>query len=107
PLSAYLTGFHADRDPVAILPRTRAELDDQLEGVRTGGFAYDHGAIHPSIHCIAAPWPTGTLPAALACFGSREKIEGDADLIESTLRAATKPGATAQDVIAVAARIET
>jgi DNA-binding IclR family transcriptional regulator len=103
PLSTYLAGFHADRDPVAILPRTRAELDAQLEGIRTGGFAYDHGAIHPSIHCIAAPWPTGTLPAAFACFGSREKIEGEADLIESTLRAATKPGATAQDVIDAAA----
>jgi DNA-binding IclR family transcriptional regulator len=103
PLSTYLAGFHADRDPVAILPRTRAELEAQLAGIRAGGFAYDHGAIHPNIHCIAAPWPTGTLPAAFACFGSREKIEGDAALIESTLRAATKPGATAQDVIDAAA----
>ena len=99
PLSTYLAGFHADRDPTAVLPRTRAELEAQLDQIRTDGFAYDHGAIHPSIHCIAAPWPTGTLPAAFACFGSREKIEADAELIKATLRAATKPGATAQDVI--------
>jgi DNA-binding IclR family transcriptional regulator len=103
PTSSYLSGFQADRDPAAALPRTRAELDTELEAIRAGGFARDHGAIHPSIHCIAAPWPTGTLPAAFACFGSRETIEGQTGLIESTLRAVTKPGATAQDVIDAAA----
>jgi DNA-binding IclR family transcriptional regulator len=104
PLSSYLASFGADRDPAAALPRTRAELDANLESIRAGGFARDHGALHPSIHCIAAPWPTDTLPAAMACFGSREKIESDADLIEAALRAATKPGATTQDVIEAAAK---
>ena len=99
PLSSYLAGFGADRDPAAALPRTRAELNADTESIRAGGFARDHGAIHPSIHCIAAPWPTDTLSAAMACFGSREKIEADAALIEAALRAATKPGATAQDVV--------
>jgi DNA-binding IclR family transcriptional regulator len=99
PTSAYLAGFHPEPDPGAAVPRTRAELEAELEEIRSGGFARDHGGIHPSIHCIAAPWPTDTLPAAFACFGSRERIEADAALIESTLRAATKPGATAQDVL--------
>lgn len=103
PLSTYLAGFHADPNPPAALPRTRAELEAQFDEIRTSGFARDHGAIHPSIHCIAAPWSTGTLPAALACFGSREKIETHGPLIESVLHAATKPGATAQDVIDAAA----
>ncbi len=104
PTSAYLAGLHPDRDPGGALPRTRAELEAALEPIRDGEFARDHGGVHPSIHCIAAPWPTDTLPAAFACFGSREKIEAAAPLIESTLRAATRPGATAQDVIDAAAR---
>lgn len=103
PHSTYLTNFGADRDPAAALPRTRAELDAELKSIRVGGFARDHGALHPSIHCIAAPWPTDTLPAAMACFGSRENIEADAELIEAALRAATKPGATTQDVLDAAA----
>jgi DNA-binding IclR family transcriptional regulator len=103
PMSAYLAGFQAEPDPVTALPRSRAELDAELETIRADGFARDHGGIHPSIHCIAAPWATDTIPAAFACFGSREKIEADAALIESTLRAATKPGASAQDVIDAAA----
>jgi DNA-binding IclR family transcriptional regulator len=103
PLSNYLASFHADRDPTAALPRTRAELEAAIEPIRGGELSRDHGAIHPNIHCIAAPWPTDTVPAALACFGSREKIEAETDLIESALRAATKPGASAQDVLDAAA----
>jgi DNA-binding IclR family transcriptional regulator len=99
PAAAYLAGFHPEPDPGAAVPRTRAELDADLQEIRGSGFARDHGGIHPSIHCIAAPWATDTIPAAFACFGSRETIEADAALIESTLRAATKPGATAQDVL--------
>jgi DNA-binding IclR family transcriptional regulator len=102
PLSTYLAGFHADRETAA-LPRTRAELDAAIEPIRAGDLSRDHGAIHPNIHCIAAPWPTDTLPAAFACFGGREKVEAEAGLIETTLRAAAKPGATAQDVLDAAA----
>jgi DNA-binding IclR family transcriptional regulator len=103
PASAYLAGFNVEPDPVAAPPSTRAELDAELESVRADGFARDHGRVHPSIHCIAAPWPTDTVPAALACFGSREKIEAETELIERCLRAATRPGATAQDVLDAAA----
>jgi DNA-binding IclR family transcriptional regulator len=103
PTSAYLEGFRPERDPLAALPRTRAELEAELDEIRADGFARDRGAVHPNIHCIAAPWPTDTLPAAFACFGSREKIEAETALIESTLRAAIKPGATAQDVLDAAA----
>jgi DNA-binding IclR family transcriptional regulator len=103
PMSAYLAGLHAEPDPVAALPRTRAELEAELEPIRAGDLARDRGRVHPSIHCIAAPWPTAALPAAFACFGSRAKIEAETALIESALRAATKPGATAKDVIDAAA----
>jgi DNA-binding IclR family transcriptional regulator len=102
PLSTYLAGFHADRETAA-LPRTRAELEAAIEPIRAGELSRDHGAIHPNIHCIAVPWPTDTVPAALACFGGREQIEAAAELIETTLRAAAKPGATAQDVLDAAA----
>jgi DNA-binding IclR family transcriptional regulator len=103
PASTYLAGFRLAPDPAGALPRTRAELEAELESIRAEGFARDPGRIHPSIHCIATPWPTDTVPAALACFGSRERIDADAALIEAALRAATKPGATAQDVIDAAA----
>ena len=103
PVSAYLASLHVDPATVAALPSTRAELDVELESIRADGFARDHGRVHPSIHCIAAPWPTDTVPAALACFGSREKIEAEAALIERSLRAATRPGASAQDVLDAAA----
>lgn len=103
PASAYLAGFHAEREPVAALPRTRAELEAELEGIRGSGLSRDRGGIHPSIHCLAVPWPTDTLPAALACFGSRETIEAEGAVIGSSLRAAARPGAAAQDVFDAAA----
>jgi DNA-binding IclR family transcriptional regulator len=102
PLSTYLAGFHVDRETTP-LPRTRAELEAAIEPIRAGDLSRDHGGVHPNIHCIAAPWPTDTVPASLACFGGREKIEAEAKLIESTLRAAARPGATAQDVLDAAA----
>jgi DNA-binding IclR family transcriptional regulator len=103
PASAYLAGLRVEQDPGAALPRTRAELEAELGTIRESGFARDHGALHPGIHCIAAPWPTDTVAAALTCFGSREKIEGERELIETVLRVAAGPGATAQDVIDAAA----
>jgi DNA-binding IclR family transcriptional regulator len=87
------------------VPRTRAELDTELHRIRADGFARDHGEIHPSIHCIAAPWPVAGQPAAIACLGSREEITTRTNVIEDCLRAATQPGATTQDVITAAARI--
>jgi DNA-binding IclR family transcriptional regulator len=86
------------------LPPTRKALDAEIETIRETGFARDHGELHPAIHCIAAPWPTPELPAALACVGSREEIETNEDTIEACLRAATRPGAGAQDIFDVAAR---
>jgi DNA-binding IclR family transcriptional regulator len=103
PVEAYLANFSAPDSPPSSLPRTRAALDAELEQIRATGLAYDHGGLHPGIHCIAAPWPTPTLPAALACFGGREAVESGAVLIEACLRAAVRPGATAPDVIAAAA----
>ena len=83
---------------------TRADLDAEIETIRKTGFARDHGELHPAIHCIASPWPTPELPASLACIGSREEIAAGRETIEACLRAATKPGAGAQDIFDVAAR---
>ena len=103
PVATYLSNFATTDASSTPLPRTRAEIDAELADVRATGLAYDRGGLHPGIHCIAAAWPTPTLPAALACFGGREAIDSGAELIEACLRAAVRPGATAQDVIAAAA----
>jgi DNA-binding IclR family transcriptional regulator len=85
-------------------PLTREALEAEIATIRETGFARDEGELHPAIHCIAAPWPTPELPAALACIGSREEIAGARGAIEDCLRAATRPGAGAQDIFDIAAR---
>ena len=85
-------------------PRTRKALAAEIATIRETGFARDRGELHPAVHCIAAPWPTPELPASLGCIGSREEMEINRDAIESCLRAATRPGAGAQDIFDVAAR---
>ncbi len=102
-LPTFLADFIAGDPPAAPLPSTPAELEAELSGIRAAGFARDRGAIHPSVHCIAVPWSTGVLPAALACSGTPEAIDGGSDLIEACLLAAAKPGARGLDVAAAAA----
>jgi DNA-binding IclR family transcriptional regulator len=102
-LPSFLADFTAGDAPAASLPTTAAELEAELEDVRAGGFARDRGAIHPSVRCIAIPWPTGVLPASLACSGPPEAVEGASGLIEACLTAAAKPGARGLDVAAAAA----
>jgi DNA-binding IclR family transcriptional regulator len=98
-----LADFTSGDAPAATLPRTPAELETELAEVRAIGFAFDRGAIHPSVRCIAIPWPTAVLPASLACSGTPEAIEGESELIEACLTAAAKPGARGLDVAAAAA----
>ncbi len=102
-LPAQLADFGSGAAPAAKLPATRAELEADLDDVRASGFAHDRGAIHPSVRCIAVPWPTAALPASLACTGTPEAVEGASDLIEACLLAAVKPGARGLDVAAAAA----
>jgi hypothetical protein len=83
--------------------RTRAELDARIGQIRGAGFSRDHGAIHPSIHCVARPWPAAGLPSAIACVGSQDEITTRRALIEACLTAATEPGATSPDIIRAAA----
>ena len=85
------------------MPLTRAELDLDLDQIRATGFARDRGELDPSTFCIAVPLPAPGLAASLACFGPRELVTDGEQLIEAALRAAAKPGATAQDVISAAA----
>jgi DNA-binding IclR family transcriptional regulator len=93
-----------DRSDTSI-PGNRADLDAEIATIRETGFARDHGELHPAIHCIAAPWPTPELPASIACIGSREEIDTNRDSIEACLRAAVRPGAGAQDIFDIAARL--
>lgn len=101
PIPAYLDALPAT-DPDRHLPRTRAELDAEIEATRVSGFARDRGELHPAIHCIAVPWPSAGLPAAFACFGTRTQLEGSRDLVERCLLAAARPGAEPPDVITAA-----
>jgi DNA-binding IclR family transcriptional regulator len=103
-LPTYLSALEPDAEPADTLPRDRKALDAALEGVREQGVARDHGEVHPSVHCIAVPWPTPALPAALTCFGDRAKIESSAPLIESCLRAAARPGAGPHEIATAAAK---
>jgi DNA-binding IclR family transcriptional regulator len=81
------------------VPVTREALASEIATIRDTGFARDQGELHPAIHCIATPWPTPELPAALACVGSREEVAAARDAIETCLRAAVRPGAGSQDVL--------
>jgi DNA-binding IclR family transcriptional regulator len=111
-LASEVAGFIASF-PGSVLPggaggepdliRTRGELDEAICDIRAHGFARDHGRLHPSIHCIARPWPAARLPSAIACIGNRDEIATRQALIEACLTAATEPGATSQDVIRAAA----
>jgi IclR family transcriptional regulator, acetate operon repressor len=102
-LGTYLAGFGDEGEGAAALPRDRAALDAELERVRASGFARDRGELHPAVHCIAAPWPTASLPAALFCLGDRAAIEDAEPLINACLRAATRPGAGTREIVAAAA----
>lgn len=98
PLFSLSTGEAAS---VYSLPRTRAELDAELATVRSAGFATDHGALHPAIHCVAIPWPGNAMTASISCVGSAREIADNAEVIRAALTAAALPGADPRDIIAV------
>jgi DNA-binding IclR family transcriptional regulator len=98
-VASFPGGAHAEPQ----VTRTRAELDARIARVRREGFSRDPGRIHPSIHCIARPWPTAGLPSAICCVGSQDEITMHRALIEACLTAATEPGATSPDIIRAAA----
>jgi DNA-binding IclR family transcriptional regulator len=104
PVVGYIESIGPGGEPSGTIPLSRAELADSIDSIQKDGFARDAGELHPAVHCIAMPWPTGDLPASIACIGSREAIDGHAAQIEACLTAAVKPGAGAQDVFGVAAR---
>jgi DNA-binding IclR family transcriptional regulator len=100
---AFLASYQHAGSGTSGVPRTRVELEADLSRSRTRGFAVDSGEVHPSIFCIAAPWPTAGLPASIACIGNRDEITAQMHLIEDCLRTATQPGATTHDIILTAA----
>jgi DNA-binding IclR family transcriptional regulator len=102
PMGAYIARQEQGGAPVDPIPKTRHELDAQLAAVREAGFAHDRGELHPSINCIAAPWPGLEIPASLTCIGTADVIEASRALIERCLQEATSPGASVQDVIRAA-----
>jgi DNA-binding IclR family transcriptional regulator len=82
---------------------TRADLDDQLQGIRQTGAFREYGEMNDALGCIAFVWPHYGTPASLAVVGNLEEIEAAHELIERTLRAATARSATRDDVIRAAA----
>jgi DNA-binding IclR family transcriptional regulator len=106
PLPDFLASAGPGEDKSATGPRTRKALEGEIARIRKTGFARDQGELHPAIHCIAAPWSTPELPAALACIGDREGIAAARGAVEACLRAATQHGAGPQDIFDVAARIQ-
>jgi DNA-binding IclR family transcriptional regulator len=82
---------------------SRRALDRQLTTIRRVGSFREYAELHAASGCIAVRWPQDGLPAALVCIGFLAEIEADADRIEAILRAAALPGASAADVVRVAA----
>jgi DNA-binding IclR family transcriptional regulator len=104
---AFASGRFASMGVVADLPGAvptdRAQLFARVETVRAEGVAIDHGDLHPSIGCIAVPWPGGGDCAALTCMGTPAEITATAGLARVVLEAAAQPAATREDVVAAAA----
>lgn len=82
---------------------TRRALDRQLAAIRRSGSFREYAELHAASGCIAVHWPQDGLSAALVCIGFLAEIEVAADRIEAILRAAALPGASAADVVRVAA----
>lgn len=89
--------------PTSGLPTKRSELELALAQVSADGRAVDEGALEPSIHCIAVPWPNHALPAALACIGPPATVAAASELVTRLLGVAVQPGADAQTILRTAA----
>ncbi len=89
-----------------VVPRTRRELDEQLDRVRAEGVCWDRGAIDPAMSCLAIIWPHATAPAALACLTSPADLAAREHTIRTVLAAAAVPAASRMDVAAAAAARE-
>jgi DNA-binding IclR family transcriptional regulator len=104
---AFASGRFGSTRPVADLagsvPRDRAQLRARVASVRAEGVAIDHGDLHPSIGCIAVPWPGAGDCAALTCMGTPAEITASTGLARVVLQAAAQPAATREDVVAAAA----
>jgi DNA-binding IclR family transcriptional regulator len=104
---AFASGRFTSTRVVADLPRAvpndRAQLFARVETVREQGVAIDHGDLHPSIGCIAVPWPGGGDCAALTCMGTPAEITATSGLARVVLEAAAQPAATREHVVAAAA----
>jgi len=103
PFREFLVTHSREANPLTDQPRDRASLDAVLESIRATGFSYDNGQFHPSIRCIARPWPSAGIPAVIACVGPRDEMTEKRTLIEACLVAAAQPGGSPGDVIRAAA----
>lgn len=107
----------SDEELLALLPpdplpaftartlRSRQEFLDQIADIRSGAAAREDGEFDEHLACVALPWPHRLAqPLALACLGRPDELRRAETRVLRVLRAATRPGATADDVIlAVAA----
>jgi DNA-binding IclR family transcriptional regulator len=107
PLSSTLLSSSKDSSSVPFKSaRDRRQLAKQLDVVRRDGLATDAGEIHPSLGCIAVPWPgQPDMPAALACMGSPTSLATGEMLVKAVLATAAGPAATREEIVASAANI--
>jgi DNA-binding IclR family transcriptional regulator len=93
----------SEAHPVTSRVSTRVQLDEQLTRIRRDGVFLDESELLPQTGCLAVPWPRPGLPAAMVCIATREVTVQRRLLIERVLRAASRPGASRETIVAAAA----
>lgn len=83
---------------------TRAAFDDAVAAVRAGAVAVERGEFDASCGCVALPWPGPQhLPiGALAIVSRLATLDADVELLERVVRAAVRPDATREQIVAAA-----
>jgi DNA-binding IclR family transcriptional regulator len=108
-IDAFMRALGADPAEVPAGPyetslvRDRAALDAQLAQINEEGRFVDRGEIVPQASCIAVPWLRQGIVAAMAVVGPTPMVDEGAVLIERVLRAAVRPGASRESIVAAAA----
>ncbi|HET6152822.1 MAG TPA: helix-turn-helix domain-containing protein [Marmoricola sp.] len=81
----------------------RAALADAVGEVRRTGVSRERGEVHPSLGCIAMPWPGAPAPGAVGLIGPVAEVVATSALIEALLGAVVSPGADRALVVGAAA----
>jgi DNA-binding IclR family transcriptional regulator len=110
-LETFLSGFGLADGGGAVsgeestLVGDRAALQRQLDAIERDGVFVDRGEVVPGASCIAVPWPRTGVVASLSSVGPVGTVGEKAVLVTRTLRAAARPGATRESIVAAAAGV--